>query len=129
MLKLTYTEAGLHLEQIAVSLEEVVAQRVLIAIRAGHQICVEPGRAAFLLPADALDLPHLELMLRQEQGQTATITAVDSECVEISFEGTWIASSASAEEGMFLTAFSEWAEVLVFRLWEMMRSQVSFPRL
>jgi len=49
MLKLTYTEFGLHLERVTVSLETLVSQRVVLALRMGQTLHVEPSRAAFLL--------------------------------------------------------------------------------
>ncbi|MFM7888359.1 MAG: hypothetical protein ACKPCM_17085, partial [Pseudanabaena sp.] len=38
MLKLTYTEAGLHLERLDISLEEFVTNRMLLSLRSGASI-------------------------------------------------------------------------------------------
>ena len=56
MLKLTYTDAGLYLERLDISLEEFVSNRVLLSLRSGLSIHVESSRAAFLLTADVVDL-------------------------------------------------------------------------
>lgn len=127
MLKLTYTEAGLYLEHISAPLEILMAQRVLLSIRAGQRLCIEPGRASFLLPNDAPDLPHLELILSQDGGQVVEILAVDGAFVEVSLQGIWVAEHPDAEDGMFIVTVSDWAETLIYRLWQETRSQVSSP--
>ena len=125
MLKLIYTEAGLYMERAAAPLDILVAQRVVVAMRVGQRLLVEPGKASFLLPADAPRLVHLERTLRLEQCHTITITPVDDEFVEVSVEGSWIAESADAHEGMFLTALSEQAEFFVYKLWQATQAHLS----
>ncbi|MBD2020061.1 hypothetical protein H6F43_07660 [Leptolyngbya sp. FACHB-36] len=125
MLKLTYTDAGLHLERVAAPLEILVAQRVLLAMRAGQTLYVEPGKASFLLPEQATGLAHLATALRWENTSAIAITPVDDEFVELSVEGSWLAESAAAHEGMFLTAFSERAEFFVYKLWQTTQLQAS----
>ncbi len=61
MLKLTYTEAGLHLERLDISLEEFVTNRMLLGLRSGLSIHIESSRAAFLLTADVVDLLLLKV--------------------------------------------------------------------
>jgi hypothetical protein len=125
MLKLTYTEAGLYLERVVAPLEMLVAQRVVLAMRAGQTLHVESGKASFLLPGDAPGLAHLEMALRLEQSQTISVTPVDDEYVEVSLHGSWVAESADAHEGMFITAFSDRAEFFVYKLWETSQCQMS----
>lgn len=125
MLKLNYIESGLHLERVAAPLEVLVAQRVLLALRTGQRLHVEPGKASFLLPANAPGLVHLEMALRLEQSQTIEVVPVDDEFVEVSVQGSWIAETAEAHEGMFVTAFSDRAEFFVYKLWQETQAQVS----
>ncbi len=125
MLKLTYTELGLHLEQVATSLEQVIAQRSILAVRYGHTLHIEPGRASFLLPAPTPGLTCLELALRRETNHPISITTVDEGFVEVSLQGSWIAAAADAHEGMFLTCLSDRAEFLVYKLWQDSQAQVS----
>ncbi|MBW4578505.1 MAG: hypothetical protein KME42_02905 [Tildeniella nuda ZEHNDER 1965/U140] len=125
MLKLTYIEDGLHLERMTASLDVLIAQRVLLALRAGQKLYVEPGNAAFLLPADAPGLTHLELALKLDRSQSITVTPVDTAFIEVSLQGSWIAEDAAAHEGMFITAFSDRAEFFVYKLWQMTQLQVS----
>ena len=125
MLKLTYIEDGLHLERTTASLDVLIAQRVLLAVRAGQKLYVEPGSAAFLLPASAPGLTHLELALNLDRSQRITVTPVDDAFVEVSLRGSWLAEDADAHEGMFITAFSDRAEFFVYKLWQMTQLPVS----
>ncbi|NET39904.1 MAG: hypothetical protein F6K19_49450, partial [Cyanothece sp. SIO1E1] len=103
MLKLTYTEAGLHLERVATSLEVMVTRRAMLAVRLGHTLHIEPGRASFLLPENAPKLAHLQSILPLEHPQAITLAAVDSQYVEVSLVGVWIAHSSAADECPFLS--------------------------
>jgi hypothetical protein len=125
VLKLNYTEAGLYLERIAAPLEVLVAQRVLLAMRAGRPVQVEPGKAAFLLPANVDGLSQLAIELRHLSNENITICAVDAEFVEVSLHGTWIAESTAAEEGTFITALSDRAEFFVAKLWQVSQLHLS----
>ena len=125
MLKLTYIEDGLYLERMTASLDVLIAQRVLLAVRAGQKLYIEPSQAAFLLPADAPTLSHLELTLKLDRSQTITVTTVDHAFVEISLQGSWIAEHHDAHEGMFLTACSDRAEFFIHKLWQLTQLQTS----
>lgn len=59
MLKLTYIENSFYLEHLERSLEEWVALRVILALRVGEHVCIEPSTASYLLP---MDLPELHLL-------------------------------------------------------------------
>lgn len=118
MLKLTYIETGFYLERLAQSLEEWVALRVVFALRVGDRICLEPSRAAFLLPADLSALNLLEAEVRRQGTDEIAICACDAEFVEVSLQGTWIASDADSAEGVFVTALSHPTEFLLFKLWQ-----------
>jgi len=125
MLKLTYTEDGLHLERIAAPLETLIVQRVVLAMRAGQTLHIEPGRASFLLPLTAPGLDYLERVLRLEQSQVIIVTPVDSAFVEVSLQGSWIAETAAAQEGMFVATVTDFAELLVYKLWRLTQLQLS----
>jgi hypothetical protein len=124
MLKLTYTDAGLHMEKVATALENLVTQRVVLALRLGQSLHIEPSRAAFLLPVDTPGLNQLRLTIRMEKS-CVSVTLVDAQFVEISVHGNWIAASDEAHEGMFIAAFSDRTELLVYKLWESTQDCVS----
>jgi len=125
MLKLNYTDVGLYIERTMTNPELLIAQRVLLAMRLGRSLHVEPGRASFLLPADIPQLQVLEKALHQEYGTAVTLIAVDEEFVEVGISGSWIAEDKDAHEGMFLTMMSDRTEFLTYKLWRMSEARIS----
>ena len=116
MLKLTYTENGFYLEHLAQPLEEWVTARVILALRAGTRLCVEPSTASFLLPVDLPQLRHLE---RHQEGEDAIVLSVcDAEFVEVNLRGTWMTSESDGEAGVFVTSMSYNVEFFLLKLWE-----------
>lgn len=65
MLKLSYTETSLHLEQLPESLETVVRRRTVLALRLNHSCYIEPRRACLLLSVHSPELALLEAALWQ----------------------------------------------------------------
>ena len=130
MLKLNYTDYGLHLEQVDASLDTLATQRVMLAVYTGQSLHIAPGRAAFLLPATMPGLVGLRTVLRRSMAvltgvNGVAIATVDSEFVEISLRGTWIAQDAVADTGTFITALTPESESLIYRLWQ--STQVQTP--
>lgn len=117
MLKLTYTENGFYMERLAQSLEEWVAARVLLSLRAGTSLSVEPSTASFLLPADLPQLADFGTLVRQEHAETIALSLCDAEYVEVSLRGTWMTSDPNGEEGVFVTAISYAIEFFLYKLW------------
>jgi hypothetical protein len=117
MLKLMYTELGLKGEQVAESLEEWIVQRSIFAMRVGQPFTIEPGRAAFLVSIDHPVFDSLVEQLLLETVIPIDICTVDEEYVEISLDGSWIASND--HEGLFITALPTHTEHLITQVWEM----------
>lgn len=118
MLKLTYTDVGLHTERVFLDPEVLIAQRAVLALRLGHSLHLEPGKAAFLLPASGSAWNQLSAIARRESHLGLTITPVDDNYVEISLYGSWLAQSPNAHEGTFLAVLSTAAEYWVHKLWQ-----------
>ncbi len=125
MLKLTYTDMGLHLERLTQSLDSVVASRTVLAIRLGQTLHIEPGRAAFLLPSDVPHVEALSAAIAREHSGDIDLCTVDRDYVEVSLAGTWVAADVQAETGMFLTVLGDRTESLVHHLWQLTQAQVS----
>jgi hypothetical protein len=134
MLKLNYTDVGLYMERAMTNPELLIAQRVLLAMRLGQSLHVEPGRASFLLPTNIPELEVLEMALQREYGSAVTLIAVDEEYVEVGISGSWIAEDKDAHEGMFLTVMSVYpeggtashrTEFLIYKLWQMSEARIS----
>ena len=118
MLKLNYNDCGLLLERVSASLDAIATQRVMLAVYAGETLHMEPGRAAFLVAVDTIGFIQLEDVLQNDAIQAVTLSGVDSEFVEVSLKGTWIASSADAEAGTFITALTPACESLIYQVWQ-----------
>ncbi|MEA5533187.1 alr0857 family protein [Crocosphaera sp. XPORK-15E] len=118
MLKLIYTENGFSLDYLNQSLEAWVTTRVMLALRSGSSLCVEPSQAAFLIP---VDLPYLDQLLAAaaaEMGEVLEVTTCDDESVEVVLQGTWLGSDVASEEGVFVCRLSDRAEFLLHKLWQ-----------
>ncbi len=118
MLKFTYTETGFYMERLAQSLEEWVTARVILALRVGYNICVEPSSAAFLLRADLPGLSHLESQASRDGLDSVVVSVCDHEYVEISLCGTWIGPNSESAEGIFVTTMSDRTEFFILKLWQ-----------
>ncbi|WP_088892333.1 alr0857 family protein [Leptolyngbya ohadii] len=125
MLKLTYTEVGLWMERTMITPEQLMQERVVLAMRLGQPLYLESGRASFLLPADVPELEQLEWTLRQECSPTVTVMPVDEAFVEVAMSGCWVAQDREAHAGMFLTVMSDRAEFFLYKLWQMTEAQIS----
>jgi hypothetical protein len=116
MLKLTYTENGFLLERLTQSLEDWVSARVILALRSGTGLCVEPSTAAFLLPADLPYLSDLEKLVQKED--SIELSFCDDEYVEAILQGIWLAAEPDSEEGIFVTVMSDRTEFFLDKLWQ-----------
>ena len=118
MLKLTYTETAFHMERLTQSPEQLVWLRVMLAMRVGQPILVEPSAAAFLLPRSLSAIELLEEAIQQHQSEAIALCVADAESVEVSLSGTWITVDPDQENGIFVTVLSDRTEYLLFKLWQ-----------
>jgi hypothetical protein len=125
MLKLTYVESDLLMEQLQGSLEAFIQCRVMLAVRLSQTLQIEPSHAAFLLPADLPELSAVETIIRTEPVEAIAIEPIDDDYVEVSLRGIWIANDTQAHEGIFVCAIAPQTEGLIYRLWQA-QTKVSF---
>lgn len=128
MLKFTYAETGVQLECLTASAEAMAAQRVMLAMRVGQSVCIEPSQASFLLPSHLSDLVQLEVAAREDRGRSISMCVADADFVEVSLRGTWIADNAATAEGIFLAALSPSCEALIGQLWQISQRDASYIR-
>ncbi|MFN6525483.1 alr0857 family protein [Nostoc sp. ChiSLP03a] len=125
MLKLTYTESSFDLECLTLSLEEWVAQRVILALRVGQSLCIEPSTASFLLP---VDLPGVEILrseVKRDDREIIALCACDAEYMEVTLRGSWLSVSSKDSVGVFVTTMSDRAEFFLHKLWQEAQSCAS----
>ncbi|MEH2066763.1 MAG: alr0857 family protein [Nostoc sp.] len=118
MLKLTYTENSFYLEFITQSLEEWVAQRVILALRVGQTLSVEPSTASFLLPVDLPGVEVLKAEVKRDDREIIALCVCDSEYVEITLRGSWLSDGSEDAVGVFVTTMSDRAEFFLAKLWQ-----------
>lgn len=125
MLKLTYTETSFDLECLAQSLEEWVTQRVILALRVGQCLCVEPSTASFLLPVNLPGVEMLKALVKTEDSEIIALCGCDYEYVEVTLRGCWLSNGSQDAEGVFVTAISEAIEFFLYKLWQQAQHKAS----
>ncbi|KAB8319260.1 hypothetical protein SD81_010225 [Tolypothrix campylonemoides VB511288] len=125
MLKLTYTETSFYLECLAQSLEEWVTQRVILALRVGQCLCVEPTTASFLLPVHLPGVEMLKAVVKTEDSEIIALCGCDHEYVEVTLRGSWLSNGSQDAEGVFVTAISEATEFFLYKLWQQAQHKAS----
>jgi hypothetical protein len=118
MLKLTYTESSFYLECLTLSLEEWVAQRVILALRVGQSLCIEPSTASFLLPVDLPGVEVLKAEVKRDDREIIALSACDAEYMEVTLRGSWLLDSSKDAVGVFFTTMSDRAEFFLHQLWQ-----------
>lgn len=118
MLKLTYTENSFYLECLTQSLEEWVAQRVILSLRVGQALCIEPSSASFLLPVDLPGVEVLKAEVKRDDREIIALCACDAEYMEITLRGSWLSNSSEDVVGVFVTTMSDRAEFFLQKLWQ-----------
>ncbi|MEH2254671.1 alr0857 family protein [Nostoc sp.] len=125
MLKLTYTESSFDLECVTLSLEEWVAQRVILALRVGQGLCIEPTTASFLLPVDLPGVEVLRAEVKRDDREIIALCACDAEYMEVTLRGSWLSTSSKDSVGVFVTTMSDRAEFFLHKLWQEAQSCAS----
>ncbi|MBD2725259.1 hypothetical protein H6G96_02715 [Nostoc sp. FACHB-892] len=118
MLKLTYTESSFYLECLTLSLEEWVAQRVILALRVGQSFCIEPSTASFLLPVDLPGVEVLKAEVKKDDREIIALSACDAEYMEVTLRGSWLLDSSKDAVGVFFTTMNDRAEFFLHKLWQ-----------
>ncbi|MBW4428391.1 MAG: hypothetical protein KME50_29140 [Nostoc desertorum CM1-VF14] len=118
MLKLTYTQSSFYLECLTLSLEEWVAQRVILALRVGQSLSIQPSTASFLLPADIPGLEVLKAEVKRDHAGIVTLCACDAEYMEVTLQGSWLLDSSKNVVGVFITTMSHHTEFFLHKLWQ-----------
>ena len=116
MLKLNYTELGLSLERVDVAIDVWIAQWVQLSVRTGRSVHIESSQAAFLIPAGEALTALKEILVAEFSD--VRIVPVDEDTAEVSLRGLWISQQTDAEEGIFVVALGDRAEIAIANLWQ-----------
>jgi len=118
MLKLIYTERSFYLECLALSLEEWIAQRVVLAMRVGQSFYVEPSTASFLLPVDLPGVEMLEAVVKRNDTEIMDLSRCDAEYLEVTLRGSWLSEGSQEAVGVFVTTMSDRTEFFLHKIWQ-----------
>jgi hypothetical protein len=118
MLKLTYTETDFYLECLTQSIEDWVQARVILALRVGQSLYVEPSTASFLLPVNLPGVDVLKKSAIYSDEETFSIGVCDAEFIEVTLHGSWMSSGCDDANGVFVTKMSDRTEFFLQKLWQ-----------
>ena len=123
MLKLTYSDADVSVDYLDCSVEAVVAQRSIVAVRAGRPLTVESGYGSFTLPAD---LPGMADLKARGRG-AIDIAPCDENWLEVTLAGAWLADCSHSAEGIFVAELGPTLERQLVALWQQSLGWVAAP--
>jgi hypothetical protein len=127
MLKITYSDGATQLDHLADPLETVIARRMVLAVRTGQPIHLQPIQASFLL-----DIPprHYQVLAHAIQGERSrwstdptlgpnlTVETLEGTVIEVSLPGLWLSRDRHAHTGIVVTRLSDRLETLLANLWQ-----------
>jgi hypothetical protein len=117
MLKITYSDSNVLVEQLAIAVEVMVAQRSVVALRAGQPLVLQPGYGSLTFPAH---LPGVESLtyLSHSRG-LVEVAPCDTDWLEVTLRGTWMADSFASEEGILMAELGDTLERQLLSLWRL----------
>jgi hypothetical protein len=118
MLKLTYTSTGVTLERSVESFEATIRRRVLLGLRIGEPVGLEPTSISLLV---SHSLPALEGLMRAiTQTPTNALELIQKGAaqVEMRLKGYWLVQSESPGEGIFLMNVEPVLEGYLVNIWQ-----------
>jgi hypothetical protein len=118
MLKLTYTSTGVILERSVESFEATLRRRVLLGLRIGEPVGLEPTSISLRV---SRSLPALQgLMGEIADIPTHTLQLIQKEAaqVEMRLQGYWLAQQENPGEGIFLLNLEPILEGHLVNIWQ-----------
>ncbi len=121
MLKIIYSETGIHLELIPIAHKQWIAQRLKFAHSVGEPMLIERQRATFLVPSPLCEVAKIYTNLRSLGAKTVTVNQCDRDFVEVEISGYWLSPQPDSIEGIFIGQQTDLAELY---LWELSNKTV-----
>lgn len=117
MLKIIYTETGLHLERLTVDRQQWIDCRLKFADSIGEPMSVSKQRATFPIPSPICEFPLVDADLKTAEANTVTIDRCDLDYIEIGLTGYWLSVHQDSAEGIFVCQQTEKLELSVWQMW------------
>jgi hypothetical protein len=118
MLKLTYTSTGVTLERSVEPLETTLRRRVLLGLRIGEPLALEPTSISLLVSHSLPALRGLMTAISQTPTQTLQLIQKGAAQVEMQLQGYWLAQPHHPGEGIFYLNLEPILEGHLVQIWQ-----------
>lgn len=125
MLKLAYSDIGIHIEHLSGELSRVIAQRKLLAHLTGQTLHLEPSYAAVIIPDSVPEVQQLETAIATANDDNVSLCASLSGGIEVILQGCWMACSSKTAEGAFFAVLEPAIEDHLTRLWSLLGTHMT----
>jgi hypothetical protein len=118
MLKFTYTSTGVTLERSVESFETSIRQRVLLGMRIGEPVGLEPTSISLLVSHSLPDLKRLMAVVVQTPTNALELIQKGAAQVEMRLKGYWLTQSENPGEGIFFMNVEPVVEGYLVNIWQ-----------
>jgi hypothetical protein len=125
MLKLTYTSTGVTLERSVESLEVAVRRRVMLGLRMGNPLGLEPTSISLMANRSIPALMALISAVSAAPASTLRLVQRESAQVEMQLQGYWLAQQEAVGEGIFMTNLDPTLESHLVNIWQASQQDAS----
>jgi hypothetical protein len=117
MLKIIYTDTGLHLELLTVDQKQWIAERLKFAQSIGEPMQVSRQIMTFPVPSPLCPATEIDADLRNLGANTVTVHRCDRDYVEVELNGYWLSNYPDSAEGISICQQTERVESYIWQLW------------
>lgn len=118
MLKITYTETDIAIEQLTMTAEAVVSQRSILAIRIGQPIVVQPSYGSLLFPAQVSGM--MSFLKLAETTPGLAISPCEPGWFEVTLQGFWISEKINSDQGILVVELEDdCLEQQIVHVWQL----------
>lgn len=118
MLKLTYTSTGVTLERSVESFEAAIRQRVLLGLRIGEPVGLEPTSISLLVSRSLPALKELMGVIAQTPTHALELIQKEAAQVEMRLKGYWLSQQENPGEGIFFVNVEPIIEGYLVNIWQ-----------
>lgn len=125
MLKLTYTSTGVTLERSVESLEVAVRRRMLLGLRMGQPLGMEPTSVSLMVNRSVPALKALISAIASAPASTLRLVQKEAAQVEMQLQGYWLAQQEPLGEGVFMMNLDPTLEGHLVNIWQASQQDAS----
>jgi hypothetical protein len=118
MLKLTYTSTGVTLERSVESFEAAIRQRVLLGLRIGEPVGLEPTSISLLVSHSLPALKGLMGAISKTPTNALELIQKGTAQIEMRLQGYWVAQQENLGEGIFFINTDPALENHLVQIWQ-----------